>query len=126
MADFRDFDDVAAWVREQPGDPVAVLDQAIGTDRFSGRNRTLAVRYRDKLMEEVIQAEGERRERLAAVERELRAREVTCAEMSAQAAVDSANHAAASARWAKWALLVSGVALLVSVGPQIGRLIKAL
>lgn len=108
------FKDVEDWVSEnnESGTGVDRLRKALAIGLFSGRNATIARAWLDE------QENGDRR-RLEAEQLDLERRATAAAESSAAAAIESANHARDSAKWAKVGAVIAVFALLVSAWPFI-------
>ena len=107
-------EDVAKWVTDHDGEGQGVhqLRAALAIGMISGKSARFARAWLDE------HEHGDRR-RLEAEQIDLDRRATAAAEASATAAKGSEKHAADSARWSKWALVLAAVALIVSAWPFI-------
>lgn len=104
---FRQIEDVDGWVQANGG--ADRLRACLSAGIFGNDVRTIA------LANEWLRSEEQRMNaEQAAIDRDLRMREVAAAEEAAKSAKESALAATKSARWAVWAVVVAVVALLVA------------
>ena len=112
---FESIDQAATWAGLNGGE--AGLRIAIEDGRFGNNARAIA--YANAWLS---QMDSERKALLDADDRALRSREVSAAETSAKAAIESANAAVVaaaaaknSATWALWAVIVALVTIIVGL-----------
>jgi hypothetical protein len=116
---FDDKDSVAAWVKARANatSAAATLHIKLSKGLLTGRSREAVVEY---FAERDAAAGG-----FQSLEaRTLRVREVSASESAAAAAGESARHAKDAVTWARWAVIMAVVALIVSAWPAIERLLS--
>jgi len=109
MADFNSKADVEQWVADHGGD-IRELEWAVNTGVITGKNQRLAVSW-------LSERDGVQREATEAKNAELTERATAAAETSAQAAADSAT-------WSRWAAVIATAALVISAWPYIMKLLE--
>jgi hypothetical protein len=105
-----DEESVERWIAKHDPDGIGKLHAMVNRGAISGARAKFVVYW-------FARRDAETTARKQAAERDLATRNVEAAERSAAAAVESAGHAADSARWAKWAVVLALCALAVSAVP---------